>query len=784
MILAKSDGTTLKQHIDDCLIVWKQLKSALPALPAIASFSKFWDILFAAIYLHDFGKSEKEFQKVLLKKTNTWERQRHELYSIPFVDKLNLDEKDRALIKRAILGHHKDFYTLYSEYWKNAEMLIFEFQQKWKRMGLKAHPADFNYNLRARLQVQDLQKIIACFEDTAHKNNVMHIHLDNKISLVNQPHPYQSIAKTQKEYDYNSTAYLQNLLLWGSLKICDHYGSAGVKKIHVFNDRHFSFLDSLGLELIQKGGDFYDHQKLCFHTNGNCILIAPTGAGKTESAIGWLRREIKQQQGRVFYVLPYTASINAMHKRLSKDMDNVSENELSEIVGVQHGNLPPYLAQYVDQIEKIKTTRGKNARIKILKEQFRRIEHPIKITTPFQLLKYFYGVKGFEMGLAQLAGAKIIFDEIHAYDAITFAQILVMLRVLTTRFRCSVFVMTATLPTFMLQELKTTLNVKNEIRADDSFLKNNIRHSIHLIEKSIHEIYQDIGLFLNNNKRIIIVCNTVQHAQDVFDTLQKNEDIDSASITLLHGRFSAIDRLKNEKRAFEKKTKILIGTQAIEVSLDIDYDVMFTEPAPLDALLQRFGRINRKRRNAPCPIFICKTGGPNDHYIYPPQIVKMTLDALQDIDILREQQIQKLLDRVYPDWLPAQKEDFVRTKKAFKDSFASLQPYSANKEREQDFYEKFTGIRVLPARYFQEYKKFIEEFDFTRAEQLLVNIHHGMYFKLKQNPEGSQIEIRIIDALRDDDKIERHYITIAKCRYDPAKGMTDEFEEAEDNILL
>jgi CRISPR-associated endonuclease/helicase Cas3 len=50
----------------------------------------------------------------------------------------------------------------------------------------------------------------------------------------------------------------------------------------------------------------------------------------------------------------------------------------------------------------------------------------------------------------------------------------------------------------------------------------------------------------------------------------------------------------------------LIGTQAIEVSLDIDYDVIFSDPAPLDALIQRFGRVNRKRLKSPCPCLVFK----------------------------------------------------------------------------------------------------------------------------------------------------------------------------------
>ena len=73
---------------------------------------------------------------------------------------------------------------------------------------------------------------------------------------------------------------------------------------------------------------------------------------------------------------------------------------------------------------------------------------------------------------------------------------------------------------------------------------------------------------------------------------------------------------------------------------DIDFDEMFTEPAPLDALIQRFGRINRKRKKGICSVNVCREGGENDHYIYPETIVKNTLDVLRDVTVIKEKELQ------------------------------------------------------------------------------------------------------------------------------------------------
>ena len=66
-VLAKSDGTGLLAHMDACLAVFDALKAAVPLLPRVVGRDDAWDLLFAGVYLHDFGKCHVEFQRVLKK---------------------------------------------------------------------------------------------------------------------------------------------------------------------------------------------------------------------------------------------------------------------------------------------------------------------------------------------------------------------------------------------------------------------------------------------------------------------------------------------------------------------------------------------------------------------------------------------------------------------------------------------------------------------------------------------------------------------------------------------
>ncbi|MBN2103630.1 CRISPR-associated helicase Cas3' [bacterium] len=786
--LGKSDGTTLIEHIQDCLAVYSQLKEALPLLPKVTKLDNFWQLLFYVIYFHDWGKCHVEFQKVLEgKKSNYWNNQRHELYSIPFLDKLNLNENDKIILQRVVIGHHKTFFELL-EKWKSDEDLDFELNLKYKRDAKYKkpfHPEDFFSNLKYNLLYDYLKYLSEKFP----KYYQEHIHgipinLEKEIKIDDLIHPLKQIVEPTYKSTFNTANpdYWQNLLLLGSMKLCDHYGSAGIKKINCFKVKDFSYLKILKDNLLAGGLDLYEHQKECFKESDNCILIAPTGSGKTESAIGWLKKQITISQGRVYYILPYTASINAMHKRLIKDFSSVKEIKGNNLIGIQHGKLTQYVASlYEVMSDDKKSILQKNEEIKKIRDIYKKMIYPLKVITPFQILKYTYGVKGFEMGFTELAGAKLVFDEIHAYDEITFAQILTSLEYFVKYFNCKIMIMTATLPTFMLEELKNTLGISKPVQASNDLLKEFTRHQVEIRDGDIFNQISDIKKCIRMGKRIIVVCNTVKNAQKIYEQLKDTEGLNESKVTLLHSRFNSADRNDKEMKALEKNNQLLIGTQAIEVSLDIDYDLMFTEPAPLDALLQRFGRVNRKREKGIVPIYVCNNGSKNDKYIYPTNIIDRTLELLNNIDIVHEEKLQDYLDFVYPNWDEKQFKNYSDTRIGFAESLKSLQPYTCHKENEEEFYDKFDGIQVLPACFFKRYKDLIKKYDFISAERLLVSIHLGMYCKLKNE---KQIDVHCFEFETESVKSLKNYITIAKCHYNPQIGMTDEFEDINDNYNI
>ena len=765
----KSDGSSLLDHIQDCMDIFTSIKILIPLLPITSRIDNFWDLLFWALLFHDIGKLHPEFQKVLQSKKNLWELQRHELYAIPFIalaDEGRISKTDIKLISQAVLAHHKDFKTL-GEKFKPEWLLDMELDVEKRYQELGYHPADFAKGVERIIQSPHWIPFWDGIHDLAQKLGFSAP--CSFISITDVPlndcHPFEAIAKAYKEPTPQTDIYWQQMMLWGSLKICDHYGSARIKKIYQLTDDHFAFLD----RLKTKYGRLYNHQESCAVTNGNLMLIAPTGSGKTEAAMAWLKTQLQEYQGRAYYILPYTASINAMHRRLSRDTGAEEE----AIVGIQHGKLLDYLYTSMEDEGRPDITTLKN-----LADQYRKIIYPLKIVTPFQILKYAYGVKGFETGFAHLSGAKLIFDEIHAYDARTFAQLQLFLKYLITHLKCRVMIMTATLPRFMLDTLKNILGIGSEIRADQSFLERQPRHRIVILDGKIGDhIHRIEAALADPAKKILVVCNTVVQAQIIYQVLSPK--LDSKERVLLHSRFTSKDRQLNEKKIFSDTIRLLVGTQAIEVSLDIDFHVMFTEPAPMDRLLQRFGRINRNYKHPPCPVHIFNQGGEHDHWIYPNDLVVKTLQCLAQKDLIHEHMVQEMMDEVYRnDWPEKEKKEYLDTLAAFEESITHLYPFSTHREKEEEFYEQFTGVQVLPTALFPEYRTQILQKNFIKADQLLVSLQKAGYRKLRAN---DQIVFQRIPLISNKDKEENYWVPVAQCRYDENLGMTDEFETFYDN---
>lgn len=743
LILAKSDSApvvTLEKHINDGLLVISCLKNSFPSIGNYTS-NQFWKNLQLSFIFHDLGKSHIEFQKVLRNKPSKWNHHRHELFSLPFVNGLKIPVIDKYLIGLVVAGHHKEFNAL-------SRFLYYRYSEKDDDV--------FNSILNEELNT---------LENEFRKNineNYIKIFLKEKYNIILEDVEFLDLKKYINDYirnpvHLNSNNFLELLLLFGAFKHCDHLASAYIDTISNLEIHNFQFLSSMN-------NNFYFHQKESSKINGNLIVVAPTGSGKTETAMLWLNNQLQIiGQGRAFYVLPFTASINAMYERLN---EKIGEDK----VGLIHGKLNDYINNYFNDFQY--NIEEKRESIKKVREKFKNITTPLKIITPFQLIKNIYGLKNYEKGMFEWVGGYFIFDEIHAYDPKVFAQIIIILEFITKYLNSKVMIMTATLPSFLKNKIQHSIGDYTEIHASEELYHNFTRHKVHLTEGDISSNISIIIDSLNSGKKILVVCNTVKQAQLIFRELKYENSL------LFHGYFNNRDRFIKEKQIMESDLRLLIGTQSIEVSLDIDYDIIYTEPAPLDALIQRFGRVNRKRKKGICDCFIFKKRNEIDKYVYKDLgVIERTIDSIKEIilnnaGIINEIELQKYIDFVYPNYNEESQKDFEITYKLLKESINELAPLIHSDKREEDFYKQFDGVPVLPLSLEDEYKNYLDRYDFISADSLMVKIK-SWQFTHWINPHNDNLrkQIYIINSNDQNDKTIKIEYYLTNIKYSNTFGL-------------
>lgn len=385
------------------------------------------------------------------------------------------------------------------------------------------------------------------------------------------------------------------------------------------------------VDYYNRKGDLYplsliDSDKAKKHT----FVKAPTGAGKTDFLI-------KRCQGRIFYTLPFQASINAMYERILHDLGGHVED-----IRLLHS-----ISQLVINEEHIAK--------KVIQDKF---GASIKVLTPHQLSSIAFGTRGYESILFDLQGSDIILDEIHTYSDIMQSIVLKMVEVLK-HVGCRIHIGTATMPS-VLEEAIFEILGKEEVQyvqLPDAILTSFNRHKIYKTT-TFTNILPVLEEAIEQKKKILIVCNRVSNAQILFERME--EFYPKTAKMLIHSRFKRGDRNRLEKELKDvynitPHACIVVATQVVEVSLDISFDLMITETAPIDALIQRFGRINRKRTADTIgkykPIYVIAPPEKNSDCLpYNPKVLKNSFDVLPDNgELLKETELQSLINSVYPE---------------------------------------------------------------------------------------------------------------------------------------
>lgn len=744
-LLAKSAPTqTLREHTENCLTVYDSLQERMPFLAEVAKEPDFFEHLFYTVALHDFGKAATGFQRQLT--TGPRWNYRHEILSAGFVAGLQLSWKAKQAIGLTILTHHKDIDTLRHTYRHYPEST--DGYQVWQDRIVELEP-----NWGALMAIQEQ---VSCWRST---EGSIWIPVTSTGQLLNGYRdfllPYRNAIRKGKLTPLHGT---YGILLRGCMIACDHLASAGKNEIHAalenLENRLSQFVEERAREKGRHFRGWERFQEASGKITGQLMLSAPTGSGKTEAALLWSANNQMETLGnRVFYVLPYTASINAMYKRLTELVSD-------EKIGVLHGKATYFVYQAL--VDKDYTPQDASALAQIEQNLTRKICRPYKVLTPFQLLKAFFGIRGFEIQRAEMSQGLFIFDEIHAYDPHTTALILTMLESLHYDYDAKFCIMTATMPQFLKQMFDQALGEMSRIEMPATERDQFTRHRIQLLDGNIHDAISLIEEQLAQEQRVLVVCNTVRQAQTVFEKLQYVVE----NPKLLHSQFILHDRERIEKELDD--ADLLVGTQAVEVSLDIDFDCLFSEPAPIDALIQRFGRINRKREKDLCNVCICREGGENDRFIYSNDKIQRTLRAVAPIDVLYESKIQSLIDEVYCLGYDEREQDkFDNARRAFERHLQSVVPFIEDASNRKEFNELFKSVEIVPAVYEENFLAEIAAHQYYEARAYVTQISHSQFGRLLR--DGQLYENKRLDQW------------FVKVTYDETLGLL--VDEQSTNIL-
>lgn len=194
------------------------------------------------------------------------------------------------------------------------------------------------------------------------------------------------------------------------------------------------------------------------------------------------------------------------------------------------------------------------------------------------------------------ARSVFVFDEIHSYDARLFNTLLDFISVVRT----PVLLMTASLTTAQRGALEAVLGEPVEPIRGDEAIEGAARYTLH--ESSEDEAYRRVHDALEAGERVLWVANTVSRAQHIFDEMQRHlpTSFEPDRLRLYHSRFKYSDRVRHHQSVLNlfqsEGAALAITTQVCEMSLDLSADLLVTDWAPLPALVQRLGRLNRRAR--------------------------------------------------------------------------------------------------------------------------------------------------------------------------------------------
>jgi len=625
------------------------------------------------VVLHDIGKNTAIFQEMIDvsrkgKRFDYSKNYRHELVSFLYAiaGNIALSKQEHGqlignipLEALVILGHHKKI---------NPTMASFDRESRSKKPSINMEGAKSALLLAKNIFIEEGYK----FPEQLFEFNAKDDPYERAFIFLNNHFPKMVQNETKPVYESIRPTYL---LLKAILHYADWHGSAGININYSLKAHADDLFNEIEKRCVEKEIKFYGllpFQDECANTSGHIIAVAPTGSGKTEASLLWALNNLQDLGGgKLIYLLPTMVTANSIFERLE---DYFGKGN----VGLTHST-----ATFMFQDEDENTNEMRNV---LFDKTFIK---PATVATIDQLLATGFNTGKWTLIEANAANSVIIIDEIHSYDFWTLGLIMESIKHFSdsgTRF----MLMSATLPEYLINLFSDALPDVNVIR-DETLLKSS-RNRYKTFDKYIDDAIPEIEQSVKDGNKTLVVVNNVAKCQELYGILEPLNPI------CYHSKFILKDRMEKEKQIDD--SKLMIATQVVEVSLDIDFDVMFTECAPPDAIAQRAGRVNRRRTKSDSYVFIYEPS-KTSKLIYDSDssgLLEQSFQAFENSpEEITESNLIEIVENVYSDIDIISEDNFKRASEQYSKTQERLKGIFDNPNRDNlNEITRKTEYRQLP----------------------------------------------------------------------------------------
>lgn len=683
LFLAKSNPKeTIIEHTENLLEQFKILKEIYPNLRSVN-----WELLYLACLYHDLGKMNTKFQNKIIGNINSKENDSIELLE----DELNeIEEIPHGYLSNAFIPieYLKDNFS--EDEIKILYESIFYHHNREKLDGTRKEEL-------TKIIKDDLSKYV---EDFDYEKLLPNKSLSTRFNkyLKSRVLEKNKLVEDDGRIDEEKREIAKKFIMTkGLLNKIDYAASSQITVEYVPGDL---------LGCTEKSIDKYGLNKLQEYMknnqSNNLIIKASTGIGKTEGALIWIGNN------KGFFTLPLRVSINSIYDRI------IDKNKISypkENTALLHSDTA---SEYMKRDEE-------NSLNELYLNSTKQLSLPLTICTLDQLIGFIFKYEGFEIKLATLSYSKIVIDEIQMYSSNMVAYLILALRDIIAM-GGKFAIVTATFPP-IFEYFMNFVGInegRDYIKPKEAFLKEKngkaiLRHKIKIYQKNI-----DIETICENyiGKKVLVIVNTVKTAQRLYKDIKKKK----INVNLFHSKYIKEDRAIKEKEIFkdgqlnESFEGIWITTQVVEASLDIDFDILYTELSDMSGLLQRMGRVYRNRQldSDMCNIHVFvgddkrPSGIFEERSIIDIDVFNKSKEIILDYDNceLDEKEKMIIIDKVYS---VKNLEDsrYFRNIKETITAFNHIEPYDLKKNEAR--LRDISSETIMPECIYKDNESYIEE---------------------------------------------------------------------------